>query len=184
MTTFRQVEVKQRGSVQVARIVPEQCKGPRVTADLYHDFGMLASGPETKVLLDCSQVRYMDARTLSLLLRLRATLQSRKGQLIVCCLQQPLKHVWEITKLTDVLAVADSLDAALAGCSEELHPEPGTAPQLCSTCPWPQEGQCGFCCARFCSSCGSLRLLACKQHRRKAYVRALLKLGRRLIPFP
>ena len=40
---FRQLEVNRQGPVLIGRVVPEQCKGLRVTAGLYHDLGVLAA---------------------------------------------------------------------------------------------------------------------------------------------
>jgi anti-anti-sigma regulatory factor len=152
-----------------------------VTAGLYHDLGVLAAASGSGVVLDCSRVRFMDARTLELILRLKAALQSRKAQLSVCCLDPTLKRVWDITRLTDMIGVADTVDGALGDLCKVPTTEAGAPPPVCPSCPWPQEAACRLCGTGFCRNCGSTWLRACKRHKGKGVAWAFLDLCRRFV---
>jgi len=67
------------------------------------------------VVVDLSDTDFLDSSGLGALMALNKRLASGAGSLVVVCPQPHLRKLFAISHLDEVLAVRDSLNAALAG---------------------------------------------------------------------
>jgi anti-sigma B factor antagonist len=68
-----------------------------------------------KVLVDFSQVGYIDSSGLATLIELFQRLKKIDGKLRICDMQDKVKNVFEITKLHKLFEIYDSQEMALEG---------------------------------------------------------------------
>ncbi len=68
-----------------------------------------------KVLVDFSQVGYIDSSGLATLIELFQRLKKISGKLRICDMQEKVKNVFEITKLHKLFEIYDSQELALEG---------------------------------------------------------------------
>ena len=69
------------------------------------------------IILDCSELSYIDSSGIGVLISLFTTLRKKGGQLILCSLQSSVQSVINFTKLTGFLEITDSLEEALNSIS-------------------------------------------------------------------
>jgi anti-sigma B factor antagonist len=67
-----------------------------------------------RIVIDLSELRFIDSAGLGALLGVRKRLGSHGGQLAVVCGDGMVRKVFEMTSLSDVLNVVDTLDEAIA----------------------------------------------------------------------
>lgn len=77
---------------------------------------LLADGV-TRLVVDLSEVGFMNSKVLDTLVRISARIDPRKGGVAVLTAQTYMKHMLEITEDGGVLLLEDSKDAALAALS-------------------------------------------------------------------
>lgn len=75
----------------------------------------LVSQGKLKVIVDLEGVDFLDSTGLGVLVGGLKRLRSHDGDLELVCTQQRILKVFEITGLTKVFAIHDSVDAAVAG---------------------------------------------------------------------
>lgn len=76
----------------------------------------IASMPH--IILELSQVNFVDSAALAWMVRLSKHVQNINGSLHICGLQQPVQIILELTRLDRVLVLTETLDQALAKVGE------------------------------------------------------------------
>ena len=79
--------------------------------------GMLANGT-TSVVMDLSDVNFVDSSALAVMVRTMKHCRERGGELILCGLRQPVSTIFELTRMDQAIRIfRDELSArtALAG---------------------------------------------------------------------
>jgi anti-sigma B factor antagonist len=161
MKARERLDITERDGVVVASLVDRRLLDREAVAELGATFGRIAGGAQASVVLDCSRVEHLSSAALKSILRLNKVLKKHGGGLTLCGLQPELAEVFRITRLDQVLAVKDSLEAALATVSARaVQPVPA-----CSHCPWPCQGRCLLCGTGFCEDHGSPYSRLCRRHR-------------------
>lgn len=69
---------------------------------------------DSRVVLDCTALAYLDSSGLAMLINIFKNLTSRGVKLVICGFSEGIMRVIEFTKLDKVFKLADSLDTALA----------------------------------------------------------------------
>jgi anti-sigma B factor antagonist len=67
------------------------------------------------ILIDLSQVRYMDSSGIATLVELMQNCRKKNTQLRLCALSSPVKDLFELARLASVFEVYPSVDDALPG---------------------------------------------------------------------
>jgi anti-anti-sigma factor len=160
------LEISEREGIVVVSFRKKICLGSEAMTALHSEFGRLAGGSQLTVLLDCSQVEFLDPDSLKVILRLHRVLKKRGGSLTLCGLPPDLAEVFRITKLAQFLSVKESVEAARTG----LHAQQDRPLPACPLCTWPMMGQCVVCATEFCEEHGSPRRRLCRKHRWIAWV--------------
>jgi anti-anti-sigma factor len=75
--------------------------------------GLIAQGT-TRILVDLSEVQFLNSKLLDTLVRVSARIHPRDGGVAVITSQTYVKHMLEVTEAGGVLLLEDSKDAALA----------------------------------------------------------------------
>jgi anti-sigma B factor antagonist len=83
--------------------------------ELRHQLLELVSAGKTKVIVNLGAVGFLDSTGLGVLVSTVKRLRSDGGDLAVICASAQILRVFEITGLTSVFAIHDTLAAALAG---------------------------------------------------------------------
>ena len=81
--------------------------------ELRKAFEGIIKNNETKVLIDFSQVGYIDSSGLATLIEMLQRLKKSGGKLVFCNMSQKVKNVFEITKLDKLFSICESRDEAL-----------------------------------------------------------------------
>ena len=78
-----------------------------------------ASGPDTRTLiLDFSGLDYMNSGGIGLLVTLRVRMNRQEQRLLAFGLSEHYRHIFELTRLSDVIGVYDDEAAALAAAQQ------------------------------------------------------------------
>jgi len=106
-------EVDQRGDYTVLAVRGEVdvYTAPRLRERLIE----LVSQGSHQVVVDLEGVDFLDSTGLGVLVGGLKRLRSHDGDMILVCTQPRILKVFEITGLTKVFAIHDSVDAAVAG---------------------------------------------------------------------
>lgn len=70
--------------------------------------------PDSKIILDLSQVEYMSSAGLRMLLLLYRTAKAQKGNLILVGLQEEIKDTMSVTGFLDFFTTCDTVESGLA----------------------------------------------------------------------
>lgn len=81
--------------------------------DLRARLDELIDADERRIVVDLTETSFIDSMSLGVLLSARKRLAAAEGVLAVCCPDDHLRRVFEITSLQDVLRVERTLDAAI-----------------------------------------------------------------------
>lgn len=73
----------------------------------------IAAG-ETHILLDFEPLDYISSAGLRVLLKTAREQDSRAGKLVLCCLRDYIREVFELSGFTTIIPVAESRDDAVA----------------------------------------------------------------------
>jgi len=92
------------GEVDVATV-------PRLREQLH---GLVAAG-STRIIVDLDNVDFLDSTGLGVLVGALKRVRSNHGTLSLVCTQPRIRKVFEVTGLTKVFALFDSVDEAVAG---------------------------------------------------------------------
>jgi anti-sigma B factor antagonist len=109
------IEIEQRGTAAIARILPRSCLAASVVDVIGDEFGRLAAKPVAAVALDCARVEYMSSLMVRHLIRLHRALRRRGVRFALCRLDPELAEVFRITRLDQLLPVRSSAEEALEG---------------------------------------------------------------------
>mgnify|MGYP006287668723 CR=1 FL=1 len=71
------------------------------------------NGEIKKLILDLSQVPYLDSSGVGVILSIFKFMRKRNGSLSVAGPNQKIKRVFEVTKLTEVISVYDNVEEAM-----------------------------------------------------------------------
>ena len=94
------------GEVDVATV-------PRLREQLH---GLVAEG-NIRIIVDLDGVDFLDSTGLGVLVGALKRVRSNDGELVLVCTQPRIRKVFEVTGLTKVFALYDSVDEAVAGPS-------------------------------------------------------------------
>ena len=75
----------------------------------------LVSQGHLKIVVNLEEVEFLDSTGLGVLVGALKRLRSHDGELSLVCAQQRILKVFEITGLTKVFAIYDSVDSAVSG---------------------------------------------------------------------
>lgn len=92
------------GEVDVATV-------PRLREQLH---GLVAQG-STKIVVDLDSVDFLDSTGLGVLVGALKRVRSNDGELSLVCTQPRIRKVFEVTGLTKVFSLYDSVDEAVSG---------------------------------------------------------------------
>lgn len=95
------------GEVDVATV-------PRLREQLH---GLVAQG-DTQIVVDLDNVEFLDSTGLGVLVGALKRVRSSGGELYLVCTQPRIRKVFEVTGLTKVFSIHDSVDEAVAGESQ------------------------------------------------------------------
>ncbi len=111
---------------QLARVVVENDESPPIATvigeidlsnaeELEERLGSLADSGSAGLVVDLSEVSYLDSAGVRLIFRLSETLSSRSGRLcVVVGPDSPLRRVLVLSRADAVVAMSDSREGALA----------------------------------------------------------------------
>lgn len=77
----------------------------------------LVENGECNWVLDLSRLDYISSAGLRVVLMLAKRVREQQGQLILCCLQQHVREVFDISGFLAILTVTDTRDEAVAQIS-------------------------------------------------------------------
>lgn len=95
------------GEVDVATV-------PRLREQLH---GLVADG-RTSIVVDLDKVDFLDSTGLGVLVGALKRVKANDGELALVCTQPRIRKVFEVTGLTKVFSLYDSVDEAVTGTSE------------------------------------------------------------------
>ena len=83
--------------------------------ELRKTFEGIIKNDEKKVLIDFSNVGYIDSSGLATLIEMLQRLKKSGGKLSFCSMSEKVKNVFEITKLDKLFSIFDNRQEALGG---------------------------------------------------------------------
>lgn len=105
------IQIKEQDSVVIFMIEGE--------IDLYNSPGLrqqltskISKGAK-KILVDFSEVKYIDSSGLATLIEGLQKMNRQKGQMKLCCLNQSIMDIFEVARLDDVFSIYDNAEDAL-----------------------------------------------------------------------
>jgi anti-anti-sigma factor len=75
----------------------------------------LIEGGARSVLLDFSAVPFVASTGLSMILKAAQTMKAQSGQLRICCVNDTVMEVFQMTGFDTILSIFDTVDAAMEG---------------------------------------------------------------------
>jgi len=84
------------------------------SAELQQELIELTERATDRMVLDLSEVPYMDSSGVASLVKLLAHVRRKKCELKLCSLTDRVRSMFEITRLDSVFGIFDSVDEALA----------------------------------------------------------------------
>jgi anti-sigma B factor antagonist len=75
---------------------------------------LVAKTPEPKFIIEFSNVSHMSSSALGMLITLLKRIREKNGQLRLANIQPAILEVFEITRLTEVFNICDSVEDAMA----------------------------------------------------------------------
>ena len=66
-----------------------------------------------KIILNMKSVKSIDSTGLGMIVNYYNQMKKRDAQLIVCCLNESLRHIFKVTQLDSVLMIAESAESAV-----------------------------------------------------------------------
>ena len=112
MTAQLEVDISRAGSADVFDVRGELDAASAL--GLAGPLTDIANDGDGAVVLDLSELSFMDSTGMSVLLNARRRLTRQGRQLLVVCPSGPVMRLFELTSLIDTLRVHPSKDAALA----------------------------------------------------------------------
>lgn len=102
---------RDRWAVLSVRGEVDVCTAPRLRERLIE----LVSSGQRHIVVDLDGVDFLDSTGLGVLVGGLKRVRSQGGELALVCTRGPILKVFEITGLTKVFAIHDTVDAAVAG---------------------------------------------------------------------
>src|SRR5215468_3097249 len=78
----------------------------------------LAESGKRKVIVDCSQMPYLDSTALNFLVGLYTTAKDAGGKLILCGINARMRDVLRITHLDEILSIHETREGAIAALTQ------------------------------------------------------------------
>jgi anti-anti-sigma factor len=75
----------------------------------------LIEGGARSVLLDFSAVPFVTSTGLRMILKAAQTMKVQSGQLRICCVNDTVMEVFQMTGFDTILSIFDTVDAAMEG---------------------------------------------------------------------
>jgi anti-sigma B factor antagonist len=83
--------------------------------DVQHEFDSLLTAGARFIILDLSDVQFVDSSALAVLVRGMRSCRERNGELLLCGLRQPVKAIFELTRMDRAIRIyRDELSARTA----------------------------------------------------------------------
>jgi anti-sigma B factor antagonist len=110
------LDVSERGGYSVLAVSGEVdvATVPRLREQLH---GLVAEG-HTRIVVDLDGVDFLDSTGLGVLVGALKRVRSNDGELSLVCTQPRIRKVFEVTGLTKVFTLYDSVDEAVANPSD------------------------------------------------------------------
>jgi anti-anti-sigma factor len=90
--------------------------------DLNDEFDNLINKGKIYFVLNFGNVKFMSTSIMVSLIRLRKRLSEIKGEMNICCLNQHIRRVIELTRLDRVFEIYDTEQAALDALNKIINP--------------------------------------------------------------
>ncbi|MDX9702008.1 MAG: STAS domain-containing protein [Candidatus Auribacterota bacterium] len=105
------IQIKEQGDIVIFQIEGE--------IDLYNSPGLrqqltsrINKGSK-KILVDFSNVKYIDSSGLATLIEGLQKMNRQKGRMMLCCLNQSIMDIFEVARLDDVFNIYNTAEEAL-----------------------------------------------------------------------
>lgn len=115
-------EIENNGTTTIVTIKSERIDSSNA-AELKSQFIVLSNTDNENLILDMSNVAMADSSGISSLLMAYRIYRDSDRSMSMCCVQAPVKKLLEITQLTKVFKIYDSLEDALSHISESTTPD-------------------------------------------------------------
>ena len=83
--------------------------------------GLIDEKPDSDIILDVSDLGFATSMLLNELLELRICLIGRGHELIICCIDERVRGIFDVTGLDNVFRIVNSQTEALAAFNETDH---------------------------------------------------------------
>ncbi|MCS6771637.1 MAG: STAS domain-containing protein [Kiritimatiellae bacterium] len=107
-----EIETSLEGNAVVAKI-----RGPvdSATIDFFKEkLDPVCMVPGARVLLDCSELTYLNSRAIGLLMKYHRNLMITRGRFVLCSLNEKLVRTFDLLQIGKALATYKSREEALA----------------------------------------------------------------------
>jgi anti-anti-sigma factor len=83
------------------------------SAVLESEMDQLHSSGETKIIIDCSDIKYISSSGLRVFLNAQKKAITTKGKLSLCNMQLPIREIFDISGFSSIFTIFNTLDEAL-----------------------------------------------------------------------
>jgi len=109
------IELDQDGAASILRIKGDITSASE--ADLMAAYGLAVENGATAVILDFSELEYMNSGGIGLLVTLLVRAQRSGGKLVATGLSEHYRQIFELTRLDEAIEIHDDADAAMAAAT-------------------------------------------------------------------
>jgi anti-sigma B factor antagonist len=113
-----EIQVEREGPVNVVTLAG--AVDPSSVEDFKSRMNKVATEEPAVVLLDCSNLSYVNSQSLGLLFHYHRQCEQHKGKLALCCVWDKIQNILRLLGLDTVLAIYDSREEAMAGLLKEM----------------------------------------------------------------
>ena len=113
-----EVTVRQREGVAIVDLVGDVDASAEAALQLGYDEAAAGDGP---VVLNFARADYINSTGIALIVGLLAQARARDAQITACGLSDHYREIFEITRLSDFMTIADNEDGAIGGAEGSNH---------------------------------------------------------------
>ena len=109
-----EIDISRRGERTFVVALAGECD-LETSPELGRSLESLSGNGPQRVVVDLSALEFIDSSGINVLVRAARTLAGAGGSLTLACASTHVRRVFDIAHVPDVVALADSVEAALAG---------------------------------------------------------------------
>ena len=113
-----EVAVRQREGVAIVDLIGDVDSSAEATLQRGYDEASAGGGP---VVLNFAAADYINSTGIALIVGLLAQARARDVQITACGLSDHYREIFEITRLSDFMRIADNEDGAVGGAEGSNH---------------------------------------------------------------